>query len=289
MNWLKKKIQQLSEKLNADEEPASKAETGNTPGKSSAISPIDNIEELKEMIIGAISEAVKMLGYSHTVVSGLVFHSRFAANAVENVGLQHLAGNADFVKDIRRALKSRNVGYKNDLRVEVINQSDLTGKITPILDGIGVEILTPTEISRSKKARLVATEGITWEPQYTLEAGDKTYFIGRGKDPKIDNGPKIHNDIAFIGIEEQNEEQYKINNYVSRSHAYIVFDKEIGAFKIYRSKFLNNPSHKIKIYNTGLKDFTGVSLNQSAVPHILKNGDSICLNDKIMLEFYLID
>ncbi len=90
-------------------------------------------------------------------------------------------------------------------------------------------------------------------------------------------------------MEEKDEEQYKINNYISRAHAQIVFDKDLGAFKIYRSRFLNNPSHKIKIYNAGRNDFAGVSLNQSAVPHVLKDGDSICFNDKIVLEFYITE
>lgn len=294
MNWLKKKIQQLSDKLNADEEtPATAANAEKTEKvpvpASSTTETLDNIEELKEVTIGAISNAAKMLGYGNTVVSGLAFHSRFADNAVENVGLQSLLKDEDFVKQIKRSFKSKGVKYKEDFSVEVIHESQLIDKVTKITDGIGVEVLTPTEMLRKLTAKVVATEGITWEPEYILESTGKHYFIGRCKDPKIDNGPKIHNDIAFVGIEEKEEEQYKINNYVSRSHAHIVFDKDLGAFKIYRSKFLNNPSHKIKIYNTGLNDFTGISLTQSAVPHVLRHGDSICLNDKAVLEFYLID
>ncbi len=300
MNWFKKKLQQLSEKLNADEESSFRNDDAGrkrlagkggteTLDRSAKERMPDNIEELKEIIVGAISQAVKMLAYGQTVVSGLALHSRYADNAVENVGLQVLAKDPDFLKQIRRTLKSKGVKHKEDLRIELIQESELTDKVTRILDGVGVEVLTPTEMLRNVNARIVATEGITWEAEYILESTGKTYFIGRGKDPKIDNGPRMHNDIAFISVEEKNEEKYKVNNYVSRSHAYIVFDRELGAFTIYRSRFLSNPSHKIKIFNAGLNDFTGVSLNQSTVPHVLKNGDSICLNDKIVLEFYLID
>ncbi|GAB3418057.1 hypothetical protein [Niabella aquatica] len=293
MNWLKRKIQQLSDKLNADESPDLKKEQNAVTGYTTGSAPLkqaapDNIEELKEITIGAITRAIKMLGYGNTVVSGLTFHSRFADSAVENVGLQALMKDIDFVKQIKRTLKSKGVRYKDDLRVEVLHQSELTDKVTKITDGIGVEVLTPTEISRKIRARLIATEGITWESEYILEPTGKPYFIGRCKDPKIDHGPKIHNDIAFVGIEEKNEALYQINNYVSRSHAYIVFDKETAAYKIYRSKFLNNPAHKIKIYNTGLGDFTGISLTQPAVPHVLRNGDAICFNDKVVLEFYVV-
>ncbi|HUN03815.1 MAG TPA: hypothetical protein PLS00_13235, partial [Niabella sp.] len=226
--------------------------------------------------------------YGKSVVSGLVFHSKFADNAVENVGLQALIKDEEFIKRIKRDFKSKGIKFKDDLSVEVLHESPLMEKVTKITEGIGVEALTPTETLKKILARIKATEGITWEEEYILEPTGKQYFIGRCKNPKIENGPKIHNDIAFIGIEENDEEQYKINNYVSRSHALIVFDKEAGAYKIYRSRFMNNFSHKIKIYNTGLNDYEGVSLNQPQVPHILRDGDSICFNDKIILEFSII-
>lgn len=297
-NWFKKKLQQLSDKLNADEEPALPKQpedkdlaagiklVGSQAGRTASL---DNVEELKEVTVGAVTRAIKMMGYGNSIVSGFVFHSRFADNAIENVAVNALTKDADFIKQIKRTLRSRGIAYKDNLTIEVLNNSGLTDKVTPIIDGVGVEVLIPGESLRKIRARVIATEGITWETEYLLEPSGKTYFIGRCKDPKIDNGPKIHNDIAFIGMEEKDEEQYKINNYISRAHAQIVFDKDLGAFKIYRSKFLNNPSHKIKIYNAGRNDFSGVSLNQSAVPHVLKDGDSICFNDKIVLEFYITE
>jgi len=298
MNWFKKKFEQFSEKLNADDasfgaierkETEKVPQTPKVPERSASPGRADNIEELKEITLGAISNTVRMLGYSNTVISGLVFHSVYKDNAVENVGLMSLMKDPQFLNRIKRELKSRGVAYKDDLRMEVLHESPDTGKVTAITEGIGVEVLTPKDSLKKQKARVIATEGITWEPEYILEPTGKHYFIGRGKDPKIENGPKIHNDIAFVGIEEKNEELYKVNNFISRSHAVIVFDKEIGAYKLYRSKFLNNPSHKIKIFNASLDDFSGVSLSNAAVPHILKNGDSICFNDSIVLEFGLLD
>jgi hypothetical protein len=296
MNWIKRKIEQFSEKLNADDESFNEIKE-KSPSTESVLQPkveqkiekIDNIEELKEISIGAITKSVRLLGHGKAVVSGLVFHTTYANNAAENVGLYNLIKDEDFIKRIKRDFKSKGIKYKEDFAVDVLNESTLTNKVTKIKDGIGVEVLTPTETLKKVRARLTATEGITWEPEYILEPTGKQYFIGRCKDPKIENGPKIHNDIAFVGIEEKNEEQYKINNYISRSHAYIVFDKDAGAYKIYRSRFLNNPSHKIKIYNLVINDFDGVSLTQSAIPHVLRNGDSICFNDKIVLEFSIIE
>ncbi|MCD2422024.1 hypothetical protein LQ567_04575 [Niabella pedocola] len=302
MNWFKKKFEQFSEKLNADDTSFGSVEkkgaagaaaktpaTPKTPERAIASARVDNIEELKEITLGAISQTVRMLGYSNTVISGLVFHSAYKDNAIENVGLMSLMKDPQFINRIKREFKSRGIAYKEELGLDVIHESPDTAKVTAITDGIGVEVLTPKDILKKRNARLVATEGITWEPEYILEPSGKHYFIGRGKDPKIENGPKIHNDIAFVGIEEKNEEQYKINNFISRSNAAIVFDKEIGAYKLFRSKFLNNPSNKIKVFNASLDDFSGISLSNAAVPHILKNGDSICFNDTIVLEFQLLD
>lgn len=302
MNWFKKKFEQFSEKLNADdtsfgsiekkevaEEAAKTPATPKAPERAAAAVRVDNIEELKEITLGAISQTVRMLGYSNTVISGLVFHSVYKDNAIENVGLMSLMKDPQFINRIKREFKSRGITYKEALSLDVIHESADAEKVTAITDGIGVEVLTPKDILKKKSARLVATEGITWEPEYILEPSGKHYFIGRGKDPKIENGPKIHNDIAFVGIEEKNEAQYKINNFISRSNAAIVFDKEIGAYKLFRSKFLNNPSNKIKVFNASLDDFSGISLSNAAVPHILKNGDSICFNDTIVLEFQLLD
>jgi hypothetical protein len=289
MNWIKKKFEQLSAKLNAEDELLNDTSIQKVESENVVDEPkIDNIEELKEISIGAITKAVRMLSYGKSVVSGLVFHSKFADNAVENVGLQALIKDEEFIKRIKRDFKSKGIKFKDDLSVEVLHESPLIDKVTKITEGIGVEALTPTETLKKINARIKATEGFTWEEEYILEPTGKHYFIGRCKNPKIENGPKIHNDIAFIGIEEKDEEQYKINNYVSRSHALIVFDKEAGAYKIYRSRFMNNFSHKIKIYNTGLNDYMGVSLSQPQVPHILRDGDSICFNDKIILEFSII-
>ncbi|MFT4094215.1 MAG: hypothetical protein QM640_11295 [Niabella sp.] len=293
-NWLKRKMEQLSAKLNTDDEPLLPVNTDRINIKAAdkpAVSSIkvDNIEELKEITIGAITNAAGMLGHGNAAVAGLVFHSRFADNAIENIGLQTLIKDADFIKQIKRTFKAKGISYKDNLSVEAIHGSANVDKVTQITNGIGVEVMIPGESLRKIRASVIATEGFTWEPEYTLEPTGKNYFIGRCKDPKIENGPKIHNDIAFIGIEEVNEEKYKINNYISRANANIIFDKELGAYKIYRSKFLNNPAHKIKIYNTTQNDFSGITLSNAAVPHVLKHGDSICFNDKVVLEFYLLN
>ncbi len=289
-NWFKKKIQQLSDTLNVDEAGiASNSNTQKLALQKETVAKPDNVEVLKEVAIGAITNAIKVLGHSDTVVAGLIFHSRFADNAIENIGLSQLVKSTDFLNQIQRTLKAKGVKYKDSLSIELIQNSPSADKVTQIGDGIGVEVITPAQYAYKIRAIIKATEGITWEPEYILEPSEKPYFIGRGRNPKIDNGPKLHNDIAFVGIEEKNEDQYKINNYVSRSHAYIVFDKEGGVFKIFRSKFLNNPSHKIKIYNTKLNDFAGINLSQSTVPHILRSGDSICFNDKVILECTIVN
>lgn len=286
-NWIKKKFQQLTNALNADEIAAAKEIA---PMENSDSARLDNIEELKEITIGAITRAVRMLGYGNAVISELEFHSKFDERAVESTALQNLVQNADFQEQLKREFTAKGIAYKEDLRWRVVYNSEKINSMTRVTDAIAVAVLTPREVARKLKARIVATEGITWEPEYILDPTSKSYFIGRGREVKLDKGPKIHNHIAFIGIEEKNEEQYKINSHVSRSHAYIIYEENLGAFVLYRSKFLNDPSHKIKVFDAlHTKSAASTSLSQSAVPYVLKDGDIICFNDKVVLEFHLIN
>ena len=285
-NWLKKKFQQLSKTLNADDTPVT---THVAPGQTSDSVPLDNVEELKEITIGAITKSVRMLGYGNVVISELEFHSKYDPAAVESTALHSLAQDTGFRDQLKRAFMAKGISYKEDLQWRVIYNSENINNITRVTDAIGVAVLTPREVAKKIKARIVATEGITWEPEYILEPTSTSYFIGRGREVKLDKGPKIHNHIAFIGIEEKNEERYKINSHVSRSHAYIVYEENLGAFVLYRSKFLNDPSHKIKVFDAlHSRSAASTSLSQSAVPYVLKDGDIICFNDKVVLEFHLI-
>ncbi|MFT3904618.1 MAG: hypothetical protein QM727_15710 [Niabella sp.] len=277
----------MSTKLNGEDVPVTREVTS---GNAQETTPrTENVEELKEISIGAITQSVKMLAHGNTVVSGLRFHTIYAPAAVEAVGFSSLVKDEDFIKQIKRNFKSIGVKYRDDLAVEIVYESKQLSALTPITSLTAVEVITPNTPQTAQRAQLRATEGITWEDAYILEPVHKQYFIGRCKSPKIENGPKIHNDIAFVGIEEKNEPQYEINNYVSRSHAYIVYDAALGVYKLFRSRFLNNPSHKLKIYNPGVDSFQEINLNQSLVPHVLKDGDNICFNDKVVLEFKLIN
>ncbi|MCH5719149.1 hypothetical protein [Niabella hibiscisoli] len=135
----------MSDKLNADEEsalPKQPEDSGVATGsQNNRTVSLDNVEELKEVTIGAISRAIKMMGYGNSTVSGFVFHSRFADNAIENVAVNALTKDADFIKQIKRTLKSRNTAYKENFTIEVLNNSALTDKVTPIIEGMGVEVL----------------------------------------------------------------------------------------------------------------------------------------------------
>src|SRR5690606_5550188 len=124
----KKKLQQLSDKLNADEaegfvKDSSPAVKKDMPGESRDSGP-DNIEALKEIVIGAIAQAVKMLGYSNRVLSGLIIHSAFADSAVENVALYALVKDNDFIKQVKRTLKAKGVTYTDNLRIEMRSGSE---------------------------------------------------------------------------------------------------------------------------------------------------------------------
>ena len=289
MNWLKKKLNKLVDKLNSDEtDDTGFSAVAPTEKPLVAAERFDNIEEFKEISTGVIIEIVRLLGYSKSQVSQIIFNTSLSENAVESQALKLISHDAGFLKELKRALRNKNVAYTDELAVHTnYNIADI-GKFTKVNDLIGVEVLTPQEAGKRIKASLKAVQGILWQNEYIIEPREMPFLIGRCKEPVLPSGAKIKNDIAFIGIEEIDEQQYKINSNVSRAHAVIMFDETMGAFVLYRSKQLKNPAQKLRVVNSKKYNDEGVSIHQSTVPHILKDGDHIYFNEAAVLSFNTI-
>ncbi|TXH54854.1 MAG: hypothetical protein E6Q89_07430 [Bacteroidia bacterium] len=289
MNWLKKKLNQIVDKLNSDDTyDTSFSEVKKQEKIVSASQKYDNIEEFKEISSNIIVENVRLLSYSKTKVSQIIFYTSLSENAVESQALKHISNDEGFIKDLKRALRSKSISYTDDLSVHTNYNIQSLSKYTKVNEVIGVEVLTPQTAGRKIKASLKAVQGVLWQDEYMIEPRDLPYFIGRCLEPEMPNGAKLKNDIAFVGIEEKNEEQYKINSHVSRSHAVIMYDESVGAFALYRSKYLKNPAQKLKVVNSKNYNDEGVAINQSTVPHILKDGDYIYLNESVILAFHIL-
>ena len=69
---------------------------------------IDNIWRVERTSMALLQRLSGMLSYGKSVVSGLVFHSKFADIAVENVGLQALIKDENLSKELKE-ISSRKV------------------------------------------------------------------------------------------------------------------------------------------------------------------------------------
>lgn len=112
---------------------------------------------------------------------------------------------------------------------------------------------------------------------YTLTAGDKKWCIGREKKVQTDEGFFRENNIAFAS-----DSQSKSNKYVSRQHAHIEWNKDVGAFYLYPDEGGVPPRNKIKVQTAG-GDI--IRLQTTKVGHHLQEGDQIVLGEGALLGF----
>lgn len=227
------------------------------------------------------------LAFSGVKLSGISIHFRNGRTAPEVVAGQKIfENNTQFLNKLYRELSAHGIGYTDNLKIKLIYNSTRIDQVAQINKNIGIEVFTPQQTAEKFEGVLKIQEGYAWENEYKIEPiPGKIYYIGRGKNPKLDNARRINNDIAFISLEEKNDEKYKINNYVSRSIAQIYYDEEKNVFVIKRSPLMNNMQHIIKVYSLSLSGFNEISLTNTSMQHILKDRDEIVFNEKISLQF----
>lgn len=243
--------------------------------------------ELEEFTISKII-LDSPLAFSGVKLSGISIHFRNGRTAPEVVAGQKIfENNTQFLHKLQRELTAHGIGYTDHLKIKLIYNSKSIDQVAQINKNIGVEVFTPQQTAEKFKGKIVIHEGFAWENEYILEPiPDKFYNIGRGKNPKLDNGLRVRNDIAFISLDEVKEEKYQLNNYVSRTILQIFYDESNNEFILKRSGMLgNNLKHKVKVFSTTISGFQETNLSHSTMNYTLQNGDQIMINDKITLEF----
>ena len=100
--------------------------------------------------------------------------------------------------------------------------------------------------------------------------------------PELDKTGRIINDIAFVGPEENDDPQYEVNRFVSRSIAKIIYNEKTGFFELMRSNLINNKQHVIKIVRIA-DGVQQISINNTEVGYPLQDDDQIVFNDRVAL------
>ncbi len=115
------------------------------------------------------------------------------------------------------------------------------------------------------------------------QLGDKggRVCIGREKRVQTPEGFLRENNIAFPSGAANNS-----NKYVSRQHAHIEWNKDVGGFFLYADEGGIPPKNKIKV-QTAKGDI--IRLQSTHVGHHLQEGDQIILGESALLQFSYAD
>jgi len=112
---------------------------------------------------------------------------------------------------------------------------------------------------------------------YVLTDKSGRVCIGREKKVQTPEGFMRENDIAFLSTSENSG-----NKFVSRQHAHIEWNKDVGGFFLYADEGGIPPRNKIKV-QTAAGDL--IRLQSTAVGHHLQEGDQIVLGQSALLSF----
>ncbi|MFT4153732.1 FHA domain-containing protein [Parafilimonas sp.] len=132
-------------------------------------------------------------------------------------------------------------------------------------------------IRREAIAYLKVLNGEAEQAVYTLTSSGKKINIGREKNVQVADGYLRQNHIAFTDSSSN-----KSNKSISRRHAHIEWNEELGAFFLYADEGGIPPANKVKV-----KPEKGaeVKLITTEVGYHLKEGDQVILGESALLEF----
>lgn len=140
--------------------------------------------------------------------------------------------------------------------------------------GIRFQRVSGPEIPAAGNGYLKVLQGTAEQSAYVLPPGTETIAIGRGKKVATSDGFFRINTIAFT--------EDTGNQFISRQHAHISWDRQRACFLLFADEGGIPPRNKIKIKTAGGNI---VKLQTTQVPHILQEGDQIVLGEHALLAF----
>lgn len=249
----------------------------------------DNVH-LKQLSIDTILQSMQTWYFGKDTVAFLKFHVKFNKEQNESKAVLSALSHSDFIDDLKVRLSNNGIKYLDNLSATVTFSSPDFESFTKITQWLSIEVLTPKQANKPIKAFIHAIHGILWSEKIELLPRKKAYNIGRCKNPELPSGHTITNDIAFVGMEEvENDPKFEINRYISRSIARIYYNENENTFKLMRSNLMDNSKHVIKIIrevNNGMQE---IDVNNVKIEYPLQNEDQIVFNRKVSLVIEIIE
>jgi len=132
-------------------------------------------------------------------------------------------------------------------------------------------------IQKEAKAFIQVLTGTAESADYEIHSKSGKIYIGREKKVQAGNGFYRINNIAFPGDSED-----EANKFISRQHAHIEWDNDLGAFLLFADEGGLPPRNKVKVRST---NGDVVKLQTDKVGHVLQEGDQIMLGNGALLGF----
>lgn len=161
------------------------------------------------------------------------------------------------------------------LFVEVIPPEAIKSRDLPV--AIHVSTKKQPTLTTLTTAYLRVINGEAEKDVYTLTDKGGKACIGREKRVQTDEGFLRENTIAFPSTS-----QNASNKYISRQHAHVEWNRDVGGFFLYADEGGIPPKNKIKI-QTENGDI--IRLGSTQVGHHLQEGDQIVLGESALLQF----
>lgn len=132
-------------------------------------------------------------------------------------------------------------------------------------------------IQKEATAYITVLTGTAEKETYEISSASGKIYIGREKKVQAGNGFYRINNIAFPG-----ESEDEANKFISRQHAHIEWNNDMGAFLLYADEGGLPPRNKVKVRST---NGDVVKLQTDKVGHLLQEGDQIMLGNSALLGF----
>ncbi len=248
----------------------------NTPNR-----PVD-VKTIRDRLLQFIKERLKKAeGGEGSNIKGLqVFIS---CNQEE----KHLYEAVVYIEDTER-FKNEVQKISDDYAIELPDTWTMETIFTEILPAEAIKIpdldAALLILTRQRAAHQIVTAyikvrvGEAEKDIYTITSTSGKICIGRERRVQTSDGFYRENKIAFP--EDNGNES---NKFVSRQHAHLEFDNDLGCFLLFADEGGVPPRNKIKIRSS--TDANPIKLYTTKIGHPLQEGDQILLGQSALLEF----
>lgn len=189
-----------------------------------------------------------------------------------------------FKEEVRRIADDYALDLPHDYQLDILFVASLPAEAVKAR-----ELPLALHISTRKKPTLTAltkacirvVNGEAEQEAYTISDKSGRICIGREKRVQTPEGFMRENNIAFPSTSRNNS-----NKYVSRQHAHIEWNKDVGGFFLYADEGGIPPRNKIKVQT---RNGDIIRLQSTQVGHHLQEGDQIVLGESALLQFSYLE